>query len=139
MECHIVNGKMVYTKYDKLNRGFTLIELLVVMAVIAVLLTIAVPRYFGSIEKSKEAALKQDLSIMRDSIDKYFGDTGKYPSNLEDLATKHYLKMIPTDPITERTDTWITVAPVDITKGRIYNVKSGSTLTASNGKLYSEW
>lgn len=136
MEWHIVNGN--FRKF-KLNLAFTLIELLVVMAVIAVLLTIALPKYFGSIEKSKEAALRQDLSIMRDAIDKYLGDTGKYPIHLEDLATKHYLKKIPVDPITESAETWVTIPAQDITKGNIYDVKSGSTLNASNGKPYSEW
>ncbi|WP_292842963.1 type II secretion system protein [Methylotenera sp.] len=123
----------------KLGFGFTLIELLVVMAVIAVLLTLALPKYFGSIEKSKEAALQQDLSVMRDSIDKYYGDTGKYPKSLEDLAIKHYLKVIPVDPITESAETWVTFPPAEVSKGNVYDVKSGSNLKSSTGKPYSEW
>src|SRR5712675_321758 len=70
--------------------GFTLIELLVVLAIIATLLTLAVPRYFGSVEKSKEAVLKQNLATLRDSLDKYYGDTGRYPDSLDDLVTKKY-------------------------------------------------
>lgn len=123
----------------KFSFAFTLIELLVVMAVIAVLLTIALPKYFGSIEKSKEAALRQDLSIVRDSIDKYFGDTGKYPMSLEDLATKHYLKKIPIDPMTESAETWQVISSPDITKGNVYDIKSGSNLNSSSGQPYSEW
>ena len=76
---------------------------------------------------------------MRDAIDKYYGDTGKYPANLEDLAAKHYLKKIPIDPITESATTWVAIAPADLKKGNIYDVKSGSTLKASNGQLYSDW
>lgn len=139
MESHIMIGKVKSLKFKKLSLAFTLIELLVVMSVIAVLLTIALPKYFGSVEKSKEAALLQDLSVMRDAIDKYYGDTGKYPANLEDLAAKHYLKKIPIDPITESATTWVSIAPADLKKGNIYDVKSGSTLKASNGQLYSEW
>jgi general secretion pathway protein G len=139
MGCHIVIGKVKNLKFKKLSLAFTLIELLVVMAVIAVLLTIALPKYFSSVEKSREAALQQDLSIMRDAIDKHYGDTGKYPTSLEDLATRHYLKKIPVDPITESAATWVAISPKDITKGNIYDVKSGSTLKASNGQLYSEW
>ena len=119
--------------------GFTLIELLVVMAVIAILLTIAMPKYFSSIDKSKEAALREDLNIMRDAIDKYYGDSGKYPMNLQDLADKSYLKKIPIDPITESAETWVAVPPQDFAKGNVFDVKSGSNLKSLNGQLYSEW
>ena len=139
MECRIVTGNFIHSKFVKLDKGFTLIELLVVMAVIAVLLTIAVPRYFGSIDKSKEAALQQDLNIMREAIDKYYGDTGKYPANLEDLAIRHYLKKVPIDPVTESDTTWVVISPADTTKGIVYDIKSGSSLKASDGKSYSEW
>lgn len=135
-----MNGKFRDLKFvNKFSFAFTLIELLVVMAVIAVLLTIALPKYFGSVEKSKEAALRQDLSIMRDSIDKYFGDTGKYPMILEDLATKHYLKKIPIDPMTESAETWQVISSADISKGNVYDVKSGSNLNSSSGQPYSDW
>lgn len=119
--------------------GFTLIELLVVMAIIATLIAIAVPRYFGSIEKSKEAVLKQDLSTMRDAIDKYYGDTGSYPSALDDLVTKKYLRNIPIDPITDTTATWITVAPEDAGKGGVYDVHSGAPGNGRDGTPYSSW
>ncbi|MDP1681623.1 MAG: prepilin-type N-terminal cleavage/methylation domain-containing protein, partial [Burkholderiales bacterium] len=74
------------------GKGFTLVELLVVLAIIALLVSIAAPRYFNSVEKSKEVVLKQDLSTMRDALDKYYGDTGKYPDSLDDLVTKKYLR-----------------------------------------------
>ena len=119
--------------------GFTLIELLVVMTIIAMLLTLAVPRYFHSIEKSKETVLRDNLSILRDSLDKYYGDNGKYPDSLDDLVTKKYLRGIPRDPITENTTTWVTVPPNDPSKGMVYDVKSGAPDKALDGTMYAEW
>jgi general secretion pathway protein G len=121
------------------GRGFTLIELLVVMAIIATLLTIAVPRYFHSVERSKEAVLKQDLATMRDAIDKYYGDTGKYPDALEDLVSKKYLRNIPADPITESATTWVIVPPQDTAQGGVYDVKSGAPGNGQDGSAYASW
>ena len=121
------------------HRGFTLIELLVVMAIIATLLTLAVPRYFASVERSKEAVLKQDLATLRDSLDKYYADTGRYPDSIEDLATKRYVRKIPIDPITESDSTWIPVAPPDAGKGAVYDVKSGAQGQARDGTFYGDW
>ena len=121
------------------NAGFTLIELLVVMTIIALLLALAVPRYFHSVEKSKETVLRDDLSIFRDALDKYYGDNGKYPDNLDDLVTKKYLRAIPRDPITDSTTTWVTVPPDDPSKGLVYDVKSGAPEKALDGTLYAEW
>ena len=123
---------------NKLN-AFTLIELLVVMAIIATLLTLAVPRYFRSIDRSKEAVLKQDLGVMRDAIDKYFSDTGKYPVVLEDLVQKKYLRNVPPDPITESPVTWLVIPPADASMGGVYDVRSGATGSALDGTAYSEW
>jgi general secretion pathway protein G len=106
--------------------GFTLIELLVVMAVIATLLTLALPRYFGSIDKSKEAVLKENLFQLRDAISRYHADKGKYPETLEALASDKYLRKVPLDPITDSATTWILIPPEDRQKGGVYDVKSGS-------------
>ncbi|GAO36447.1 type II secretion system protein G [Sulfuricella sp. T08] len=119
--------------------GFTLIELLVVMAIIATLLSIATPRYFHSIEKSKEVVLRQNLNTMRDALDKYYGDTGKYPATLDDLVTKKYIRSIPEDPVAGSTASWLTIAPDNSTKGGVYDVKSGALGNARNGTPYSEW
>lgn len=127
-------------KMERTNTsGFTLMELLVVMTIIAMLLTLAVPRYFHSIEKSKETVLRDNLSILRDSLDKYYGDNGKYPDSLDDLVTKKYLRGIPRDPITENTTTWVTVPPNDPSKGMVYDVKSGAPDKALDGTMYAEW
>lgn len=119
--------------------GFTLIELLVVMAIIATLLSIATPRYFHSIEKSKEAVLKQDLSTMRDALDKYYGDTGKYPATLDDLVAKKYIRSIPEDPVAGNATSWLSIAPDDPAKGGVYDVKSGAPGNGRDGTAYSEW
>jgi general secretion pathway protein G len=120
--------------------AFTLVELLIVLALIATLLTIALPRYFGSLDRSKEVALKQTLAATRDAIDKFFTDNGKYPDSLPELVDKRYLRSLPLDPITESTTTWTVVpAPDPLVKGEVYDVKSGAPGTASDGKAYAEF
>ena len=121
------------------RHGFTLIELLAVLAIIALLLTIAVPRYFGSVDKAKEAVLKENLYQMRDAIGKYYGDKGKYPESIEALATDKYLRKVPLDPMTESASTWVAVPPEDAQKGGVYDVKSGAPGKASDGTEYSTW
>jgi general secretion pathway protein G len=119
--------------------GFTLIELLVVMAIIATLLTIAVPRYFHSVDKSKETVLHQNLSITRQAIDKYYGDNGKYPDNLEDLVAKKYIRSLPYDPINDSSTTWVIIAPDSPTKGAVFDIKSSAPGTALDGSQYKDW
>jgi general secretion pathway protein G len=119
--------------------GFTLIELLVALAIVALVLSIAVPRYFGGLAKAEEAALKEDLSLMRDALDKHYADTGRYPASLDELVSKRYLRGIPLDPITQSSATWILVPPADPQQGAVYDVRSGAQGTARNGKPYSDW
>lgn len=121
------------------RRGFTLIELLVVMAIIATLLTIAVPRYSGTVDRSKEVALKQTLAVMRDAIDKYHGDTGRYPDAIDDLVGKRYLRAAPIDPITESAVTWMIVPAPDGGSGAVYDVKSGAEGKSRDGVPYRDW
>jgi general secretion pathway protein G len=121
------------------RRGFTLIELLVVMAIIATLLTIAVPRYFRSIQRSREAVLKQDLTTLRESIDKFYGDTGKYPQTLAVLVEKRYLRSIPVDPIAKAADKWVVVNSEDPDDNGVKDVKSGADGTGERGVPYVEW
>src|SRR5262245_48324375 len=115
------------------RRGFTLIELLVVLAIIGTLLMLAVPRYFGSLDRSKEAVLKENLYQMRDAISKYYADRGRYPESIEALASEKYLRKVPTDPITDSAATWVVVAPEDPQKGGVYDVKSGAQGKAADG------
>jgi general secretion pathway protein G len=116
-----------------------LIELIVVMAIVAMLVALAAPRYFRSVEHSKEAVLRQDLNLMRDAIDKFYSDAGKYPDALDELVSKRYLRKIPPDPFTERADSWQTLPPpTEAVKGRVYNVRSGAEGAALDGTPYGE-
>ena len=124
---------------SKRINGFTLIELIVVMAIIALLLSLALPRYFNHLESSREAILKQDLAVMRDAIDKYHGDRGRYPDDLDELVNARYLRALPVDPITERADTWQLIAPPGDEAGAMYDVKSGAAGTARDGSAYASW
>jgi general secretion pathway protein G len=118
-------------------RGFTLIELLVVLAIIGGLLAIAAPRYLHRADLAKETVLLSDLATMRDAVDKFFGDTGRYPASLDELVTRRYLRRIPPDPITESTDSWVVVAPPAPDQGAVYDVKSGAAGKTLDGRLYS--
>lgn len=127
-------------KKKNLPAGFTLIEILVVMVIIAILLSLVAPRYFETVERSKESTLKHDLIIMRDAIDKFYSDTGKYPDSLEDMVQRKYLRAIPEDPITGRVDTWAYSPPEDINiQGTLYDIHSGAEGTASDGSNYADW
>lgn len=117
----------------RIARGFTLIELLVVMAIIAILLSIAAPRYFDHIDRARDNGLRESLAVMRDAIDKFAADTGHFPDSLEDLVDKRYLRSVPEDPITERRDTWLIDPPPDTELSGVWNVHSGA------GEPYSEW
>ena len=119
-------------------RGFTLIEMLVVMAIIGGLLALAAPRYFQHVDRAKETVLRSDLAGMRDALDKFFADTGRYPANLEELVTGRYLRKVPPDPITESTSSWRVVAPADPTLGGVYDVKSGADGVTRDGRPYGE-
>jgi general secretion pathway protein G len=121
------------------SKGFTLIELLVVMAIIATLMTIAVPRYFSSLENSRETTLRQSLAVMREALDHYYGDTGRYPDSIDQLVEQRYLRSQPLDPINERKDLWVLVAPPDGIAGGVADIKSGASGRARDGSLYAEW
>jgi len=127
------------TVSQKKKRGFTLIELLVVMAIIATLLTFAAPRYIGNVDKAREAVLRENLASMRDVLDKFYGDTGKYPQSLDELVTHKYLRKIPLDPVTESNKTWVVVAPENPDLGGVFDIHSGSSARAKDGTLYREW
>ena len=118
--------------------GFTLIELMVVLTIVALLLTLAVPRYFGSIDKSKEAVLRENLNQMREAISRYYADKGKYPESLDSLAAEKYLRSVPLDPVTESDKTWLIVQPEDPSKGGVVDVKSGAPGKAKDGREFSQ-
>ncbi|HEX5339004.1 MAG TPA: prepilin-type N-terminal cleavage/methylation domain-containing protein [Gallionella sp.] len=119
--------------------GFTLIELLVVMAIIMLLVSLALPRYFHSVENSREIMLRENLSLTRQALDKYYGDNGKYPDTLEMLVSKKYLRSLPQDPITGSNTTWVIVPPEVQDKGGVYDIKSGAPGNARDGTEYKDW
>jgi general secretion pathway protein G len=136
MVCLTVSGERAMRG----RRGFTLIELLVVMSIIGMLLSVALPRYYGSLQRSKETVLRQDLLVMRDAIDKYYGDLGKYPEGLNALVDGRYLRAIPVDPITDKADSWVTVENAgDADDTGVRDVKSGADGTALDGTAFAEW
>lgn len=122
------------------RRGFTLIELLVVMAVLALLLTLAVPRYLGHVDRSREAVLRQNLDGLREAIDKYHADRGRYPDGLEDLVAQRYLRSVPVDPVTDRSDSWTLLPPPPgADPGGVYDIRSGAEGTGADGSRYDTW
>lgn len=122
------------------NKGFTLIELLVVMAIIATLLSIAAPRYLRSVDDAREAALKSNLTQMREAIDHFYADRGTYPQALPDLVEKRYLRAIPVDPITESAQTWQLLPPPGTEDaGSVYDVRSGAPGESRLGEPYANW
>lgn len=122
----------------RIREGFTLIELLVVMVIIASLLAIAVPRYFRSLDHSKEVVLLQDLAVMRDAIDQFYEDRGRYPEALRELSAERYIRKVPVDPITRSADTWITLAHEDQSMPGVYDVRSGAKGSTEAGVPYEE-
>ena len=120
-------------------RGFTLIELLVVMAIISTLLAVAIPRYFHSEDRARETALRHDLTVMREAIDRHYGDTGRYPASLQELVAKRYLRRVPADPITGSPETWVVVPPANRDQGAVYDVASGAPGIARDGTPYAQW
>ncbi len=102
--------------------GFTLIEMLVVMTLIALLLTLAVPHYFSALDNGRTRVQTQNVATLRDAIDKFNADQGRYPTDLEELVTKKYLRQIPLDPMTEKAD-WVVIAPADTALGNVYDVQ----------------
>jgi general secretion pathway protein G len=120
-------------------RGFTLIEVLAVMAILALLMSLAVPKYFRSVDRSRETVLKQNLFQVRESLDQYFADTGAYPQQLQDLVARNYLRAAPVDPITGSATTWKLLPPKDPSRAGIYDIRSGAPGKSLDGSAYADW
>ena len=123
--------------------GFTFIELMIVMAIIAILLSIAVPVYNRSITRAKESVLRNNLFTMRTVLDEYTYDKQKAPQTLQDLVDQGYLRQIPVDPMTGNNE-WNVIqedalTAVNQTEPGIFDVRSLSDKTGLDGTRYSEW
>lgn len=114
-------------------------ELLVVLSILALLLSLAVPRYFSSVQRAKEQALKQQLTTTRKALDEYYADQGQYPDTLQDLVSKHYLDKMPWDPVAESSETWVINPPELPLTGGVYNLHSGAVDQAKDGSNYADW
>ncbi|MEQ1794750.1 MAG: prepilin-type N-terminal cleavage/methylation domain-containing protein [Nitrospira sp.] len=118
--------------------GFTLLEMMAVVAIAGILATLALPTYTSALLKARETALKQGLFVLRDVIDQYRADHGKYPETVAALKESGYLRMVPQDPFTRSSETWQEIP--DSTEPGISDVHSGSMLVSvSDGKPYNEW
>jgi general secretion pathway protein G len=127
-----------------LEGGFTIIELIVVLTLITILATMGMSQYRSSLVYAKEATLKEDLFRMRDAIDQYYADKGQYPTTLDALVSDGYMRKIPDDPFTKSSTTWQAVPaepnPSNPTaEAGVYDIKSGSDLTALDGSKYADW
>jgi len=107
--------------------GFTLIEMLVVMTLISLLLTLAVPRYFNALDNGRIRVQQQNVATLRDAIDKFNADQGRYPDDLEELVSKKYLRQIPLDPISEAAN-WVVIPPVDTSRGNVYDIQPAPSM-----------
>ncbi|MFZ7126609.1 MAG: type IV pilin protein [Desulfobacterales bacterium] len=121
------------------RRGFTLIEMMIVVAIISILATIAMPNFQKALIRARETSLSRSLFVMRDTIDQYYADHGRYPESLSELAEENYIRAIPMDPFTGSDSTWITIPPEAGFEGSVFDVHSGSNRVGLNGVPYNEW
>lgn len=110
--------------------GFTLIELLVVFTLLALLLTLATPRYLKTLEGGKSKVQAQNMATLRDAIDKFRADQGRYPVQLEEIVTKQYLRQVPLDPVSGTRD-WVSVPSPNAEEAGIYDIKAPELPSAS--------
>lgn len=120
------------------GRGMTLVELSIVLALLGILALIAVPGGRAYSDRAREATLRQQLATMRDQVDKFRADQKRYPSSLEELVEKGYLRAVPTDPFTLSSATW-KVTPSDPAESDVYEVRSGSEATSRDGRPVAEY
>lgn len=121
------------------RRGFTLVELLVVLAIVSMLLTLAVPRYFQSLDGARQTVLAENLRLTRDVLDKFFQDTGRYPNSLDELVERQYLKALPIDPVTDSARSWNLVPPREGYPGRVYDLRSTAPGVDRHGRAFADY
>ncbi|WP_374592286.1 type II secretion system protein [Aquabacterium sp.] len=132
---------MQASKRKRKGKGFTLIELMVVLAIVGLLSAIVAPRYFKSVDRAREATLRTSLNVMRDAIDKFAADKGRYPESLDELAQARYIREVPEDPITGRRDSWLMLPPPPTSSvpGQMADVRSGAAGEGLDGTPYQKF
>ena len=122
------------------DNGFTLVELLLVLVLIALLASLVAPVVTSTVDRAEESAVKENLMVIRKALDDYYSDKGKYPEQLDVLVEEKYLRSIPKEPHTGRTDTWkLIYAGNDSGNQGIIDIKSSNKEIASDGTRYEEW
>ncbi len=123
------------------HRGFTLIELLVVLAAMALLLSLAAPLYLQHVDRGRDVVLRHNLAALREAIDKFNADRSRYPASLQELVAERYIRNIPLDPVTDRSDTWVVVGAnaQGQTADVVRDVRSGAPGKAADGTPYASW
>jgi general secretion pathway protein G len=145
MELHMLRGDRVLNRSGMAERkvhhraGFTLIELLVVLAVLALLASIVTPMYLDRIDEARETVLRQNLLGLRQSIDQFYRDKGRYPTRLAELVEQRYIRALPQDPITQQTDSWVVLPEKPGQADSVFDVKSGAVGRAKDGTEFNQW
>ena len=121
----------------KASRGFTLIEMLVVLAVLALLLSLALPKYFSGLDRARESLLVENLQTTRSALDQFYADQGRYPGSLDELVARRYLRALPLDPLTNSTRSWRLVPPEPPIQGQVADLRSGARGKGPSGLAYA--
>lgn len=123
----------------KAQGGFTMIELLVALAIIGLLVSVAAPRYFGNVDRTKEDVLREDLYVLRNALDHFYSDRNVYPATLDDLVKERYLRNLPVDPFTQSANSWVAAPPADASLGGVADIHSGALGTGRDGTRLKDW
>jgi general secretion pathway protein G len=117
--------------------GFTLVEMLIVLALMAMLLSLALPRYFSGVARAKETVLLENLRTTRQAIDKFYGDQGRYPDSLDELVARKYLHKLPFDPVLESSRTWTLLPPEPPSRGNVAEIRSRAPGATHDGRAFN--
>lgn len=113
----------------KRMRGFTLVELMAVIAILAIILTLVVPKVFKSIEESKKRACNVQMEYIIDAASTYFT---KYRYNTADNGMTY-------DEASKSSDgvdiTLAMLSSASLLKGQITNPVTDNELQPENTKV----